>query len=275
MLIRLSIIVSLSYAGMCSYYFIAQTGMIYQPSRESAGTPRQIGLEYEDIFLQTEDGVRLHGWFIPAPGSRATLLFCHGNAGNISNRLDSIRIFHALGLNVLIFDYRGYGKSEGAPDEEGTYRDGEAAWSYVVAMKETPPGRIIIFGRSLGSGIAAELALRHPEAGALMLESGFSSIADMARRVVPFVPAELLVRHRYDTLHKIPHIRMPKLIIHSPEDEVVPFEQGFAMYECAKEPKEFLKIAGSHNGGFLSSGATYRDGIAGFLNEHFEVGMRQ
>ena len=149
-----------------------QDRMLYYPDREVLQTPEDIGLEYEEVSLKTKDNVTISGWYIPAEHEKAVLLFCHGNAGNISHRLESINIFHNIGLSVLIFDYRGYGKSEGKPSEKGTYRDAEAAWNYLVEEKRKTPDRIILFGRSLGAAIAADIALRKIPQG-LILKSGF------------------------------------------------------------------------------------------------------
>ncbi len=260
----------LAYLGLCAYYYLAQGGMIYHPSTRLTATPQQIGLHYESVILTTADGLAISAWFVPAPEARATVLFCHGNAGNISDRLDSIRIMHTLGLNVLIFDYRGFGQSQGEPDEQGTYADADAAWDYLVSARKIPPRGILIFGRSLGSAVAAETAVRHPDAGGLILESGFTSIADMGRQIVPYLPVELLVRHRYETIKKVGRIAMPKLIIHSPDDEVVPFQQGLEIYQKAAIPKTFLQILGGHNSGFLKSGKIYTEGLDRFISDMTE-----
>ncbi|HSW64370.1 MAG TPA: alpha/beta hydrolase [Dissulfurispiraceae bacterium] len=255
----------MAYLGICVYYYAMQGEMIYFPDTKLTATPNNIGLDYESVTLSTADGLGISAWFVPAPEARATLLFCHGNAGNISDRLDSIRIMHSLGLNVLIFDYRGFGQSQGSPDEQGTYADAEAAWHYLITTRKIAPQKVVIFGRSLGSAVAAETAMRHPDAGGLILESGFTSIADMGKKILPYLPIDLLVRYRYATGEKVGKIHMPKLIIHSPEDEVIPFQHGIELYHKAILPKSFLEIRGSHNGGFLSSGKIYTDGLDRFI----------
>jgi fermentation-respiration switch protein FrsA (DUF1100 family) len=257
----------LIYVLLCVLFYLMQDKIIFLPTREIEQTPAAIGLRFEDVTLTTPDGLRISAWYIPAPEARATLLFCHGNAGNISHRLDSIRIFHNRGLNVLIFDYRGYGTSEGSPDEKGTYRDAETAWTYLISEKHADPNRIVLFGRSLGGGVAAEMAKRH-RAGALILESTFTSVADIGRKLYPFLPVAFFVKHEYATGDKIGAIDIPKLIIHSPQDEIIPFSHGMALYEMAAPPKKLMRISGDHNTGFLTSGALYSDGLDAFLSKH-------
>lgn len=257
----------LSYVLHIAYVYARQGRMLYVPSREMEATPLTVGLPYQELTVQTKDGVNISAWYIPSANARGVVLFCHGNAGNMSHRLDSIRIFHTLGLNVLIFDYRGYGKSEGSPDEEGTYRDAEAAWDYLVNVTGVKPEKIVLFGRSLGSAIAAETALRR-QGGALIMESGFTSVPDLGKKLFPHLPVRLISRYRYATINKVGRIKIPKLFIHSPEDEIIPYDQGLKLFEKASEPKEFLAIAGGHNEGFLLSGEVYRDGLRSFLARH-------
>jgi len=257
----------LGYLVILGLVYIRQDSMIYYPVREISNTPGDIGLNFEEVTLKTKDGVTISAWYIPTRHERGVVLFCHGNAGNISHRLDSIRIFHDLKLSVLIFDYRGYGKSEGSPTEEGTYLDAESAWNYLVNIKHTSPEKIILFGRSLGSAVAAEIALNH-RAGALIIESGFTSIPDFGRKFFPYLPVRLIARYHYSTIDKVNKIGIPKLFIHSPQDEVIPFEHGVSLFEKAIEPKEFLRITGSHNEGFLISGKAYIEGLNGFISKY-------
>jgi len=257
-------ILLLAYAGACLLLYLGQEWLIYHPTREIVATPASLGLAYEDVALRTSDGVRLAAWYVPAEGAGGTVLFCHGNARNMSTRLSSIAIFHRLGLGVLIFDYRGYGRSEGRPSEEGTYRDAEAAWNHLVADRGTPPGQIILFGRSLGGAVAAHLAERH-RPRALILESTFTSAPDLGRELLPVFPVRWLARVEYDTLSRVKHLACPKLFIHSPEDDLVPFEHGRRLFEAAAEPKTFLLIHGPHNDGFARSGEAYVEGLRAFL----------
>lgn len=266
-LLNIIIAVALTYLGLTVMIYFQQDGMVYAPERTITHNPKNIGLSYEEVAIRTKDGLSISGWYIPAKNEKAVVLFCHGNAGNISNRLDSVRISHGLSLSVLIFDYRGYGKSEGRPSEEGTYLDGEAAWDYLFTVKKVPPGRIILWGRSLGAAVAAEIATRRSSA-ALIVESGFASVPDLGKKLYPWLPVKLISKFHYATIDKIGTIRCPKLIIHSRKDDIVPFEHGRMNYEKALPPKEFLEIRGGHNDGFLLSGRIYTGGIEGFLERY-------
>jgi len=261
------IAVALTYLGLAVMIYFQQDGMIYVPETTITHNPNNIGLAYEEVSVRTKDGLSISGWYIPAKNEKAVILFCHGNAGNISSRLDSISIFNNLSLSVLIFDYRGYGKSGGRPSEAGTYLDAEAAWDYLVNVKKIPPGRIIVYGRSLGGAVAAEIALRRSPA-ALIVESGFTSVPDLGQKIYPWLPVGLISKFRYATIDKIGTIKCPKLITHSRRDDIVPFEHGRALYEKASPPKEFLEIRGGHNDGFLLSGMTYTGGMEGFLERY-------
>ncbi|MEK7196809.1 MAG: alpha/beta hydrolase [Nitrospirota bacterium] len=257
----------LGYLFLVGFVYIRQGSMLYYPSREIEATPKNIGLDFEEITLKTTDGINISAWYIPAEHERGVLLFCHGNAGNISHRLDSIRIFHGLNLSVLIFDYRGYGKSKGSPTEKGTYIDAESAWDYLVNVKHIRPEKIVLFGRSLGSAVAAEVALRR-RAGAVILESGFTSVPDLGAKFFPHLPVKLISRYHYSSIVKVNRITIPKLFIHSQQDELIPFEQGIRLFENAAEPKEFLQIAGGHNDGFLISGNAYIAGLDSFISKY-------
>ncbi len=235
---------------------------IYFPMREVVMTPASAGLPYEDVWFTASDGKRLNGWYIPAGGGY-TVLFCHGNAGNIGHRMHKISILHSLGLDQFVFDYRGYGRSEGAPSEQGLYRDAQAAYDYLTKEKHIPAGSIILYGESIGCAVIIELALKN-EARALITEEAFTSVKDMARLAFPFIPHQIF-SSRFDSVSKIKGISCPKLIIHSVEDEIVPYALGEKLYEAAGVPKKFLKLNGSHNTAFLDSEKEYRDGIKSFL----------
>ena len=249
------------------YVYWNQGDMIHlpdTPSRKLVATPEQIDLKYEAVTLIATDGVRLSGWFVPVAQPRATVLFFHGNAGNISHRLDTLELLHSLNLAVFIIDYRGYGESEGKPTEEGLYRDAEAAWEYLTETRGIPAHEILLFGRSLGGAVAAYLAEHHPALG-LVLESTFTSIPEIAAQLYPWLPVHTLTRYWYDTGSRLPNIDMPVLIIHSPDDEVIPFSHSQALYDLAKEPKCFVEIQGGHNTGLLESWETYRRGWDKFI----------
>lgn len=251
----------LAYLGWAVILYSMQSKFLYRPVREVLYSPEELGLHYEDIIFKSEDGLSLNGWWVPAGDSRFTVLFCHGNGGNIMHRLDSINILNKLGLSCFIFDYRGYGNSEGAPSEEGTYLDALAAYNWLRNTKRTREERIIVFGRSLGGSIAAQLATK-VRVGGVVIESSFTSYADIAARFCPYMPARRFARFSYRTLDYIKEIHCPVLIVHSRNDEIVPFEFGVALYEAANEPKEFVEILGGHNDGFLVAGEVYNDAWA-------------
>ena len=256
------------YGMICLYLFLMQARLIYYPnipSRELTGSPADIGLTYESVAIVTGDRITLHGWFVPAREQNGVLLFFHGNGGNISHRLDSLRIFHEMGLATLIIDYRGYGRSQGDISEQGTYLDAEAAWNFLTEVKKVAADRIVVFGRSLGGAIAAHCAAHH-KPGGLILESAFTSVPDMASHLYPFLPARLLSRFRYSTIKELRSVSCPVLIIHSRDDEIIPFENGRQLYQAAPEPKRFLKIKGGHNDGFFVSGQQYIIGIKSFID---------
>jgi fermentation-respiration switch protein FrsA (DUF1100 family) len=255
------------YAGIFALVYFQQSSLIYYPNiagRSLDASPQQIGLAYEDVELLTEDKVRLHGWFIPGDNPRGTLLFFHGNAGNISHRLDSIAIFNRMNLDVFIFDYRGYGQSEGQPGEDGTYLDAEAAWFYLVEARAVDADEIIVFGRSLGASIAAWLASRHRPA-ALILESSFSSVPSMAQRLYPFLPVKWLASFSYDTRQYVSRIDCPLLVAHSKQDEIIPYAEGRLVFDTAPVDKQFLEMRGGHNDGFIATGKLYSDGLSRFI----------
>lgn len=249
-----------AYAALMLLLYLGQGRLLYHPTplaRAPGVDPGRIGLAFEEVTLMSADGPRLSGWFIPARNPRATLLFCHGNAGNISHRLDSIRLFHELGLSVLIFDYRGFGRSEGAPGEEGTYLDAHAAWTYLSETLGLPAHSIILFGRSLGGAVAAELATR-VRAGGLVLESPFTSVPDRAAELYPWLPVRLLSRFRYDTLNRLGTIDTPLMILHSRDDELIPIAHGERLFAAARAPKRFVTLRGGHNNGYRVSEEEYR-----------------
>jgi uncharacterized protein len=264
MLFRLMAVFALCYVIIVAAAYCLQGRLLYFPLRDIEATPAAIGCAFEDVYFQTEDGIQLHGWYIPAPEARATVLFCHGNAGNISHRLDSIRIFHGLGLNVFIFDYRGYGRSSGRPGEQGTTLDALAAWHWLAEVKGADPVRLIIFGRSLGAAVAAGLACTR-RAAAVILESAFTSCPDIGAELYPWLPVRLIAKYRYATIEKVASLTVPVLIVHSPDDEIVPFRHGCALFDACVQPKYFMEISGGHNDGFLLSGNRYVRGLDSFI----------
>ncbi|HOW59680.1 MAG TPA: alpha/beta hydrolase [Candidatus Omnitrophota bacterium] len=235
---------------------------LYFPLKTLQEDPSSHGLLFENIFFETADHYKLNGWFIPAAGAQETILFCHGNAGNISHRIEKLVLFHQLELNVFIFDYRSYGKSQGRPSEQGLYRDVDAAYRYLIS-RGILPEHIIGYGESLGGAVITDLALRAPMK-VLILESTFTDIRGMIAAHYPFIPHQI-VRSKYDSKQKIVSIKIPKLIMHSPDDEIVPFALGKDLYESAGSPKEFLEIKGGHNDGFYQSEQLIKERLAVFL----------
>lgn len=257
------------YSAFLAFIYFYQPRLLFFPnipSREIKMSPADAGLPYESVTLLTSDTIQLDGWFIPAPEARGVVLFFHGNAGNISHRLDSLLLFNKLRLSTFIFDYRGYGRSQGKPSEQGMYRDAEAAWQYLTRERGILPQQIILFGRSLGAAVAAHLATLHTP-GALIMESCFTSVPDIAADVYPFLPARLLSRLHFNAMEKLENVACPVLIAHGRNDEIIPYRHGRALYAAAKEPKRFLELRGGHNDGFLITGKAYRDGLDTFLSE--------
>jgi len=249
--------------------YLFQPKFIYFPQSEIDYTPDMAGLPYEDIYFKTEDDVLLNGWFIPVEDAKNTLLFFHGNGGNISHRLESLKIFHEIGLSVFIIDYRGYGQSQGIPSEQGTYRDAEAAWQYLAETRGISDEDIIIFGRSMGGAVATWLASRYTP-NLLILESTFTSIADVAKHYYPYLPTHLLTRIKYASVDRIKDIHSPILISHSQTDEIIPYKYGRALFEKAQAPKIFLELKGGHNDGFITTGPSYIQGLENFIRTYAE-----
>ncbi len=253
--------------GVVVIVLLFEEKLIYFPLRDIEMTPEDLALPFEDCWLTVEDGSRLHGWFFPVEGARFTVLVCHGNAGNISHRLDRVLLMRAkLQTDIMLFDYRGYGRSDGSPGEQETYRDGRAAYEFLIDQRQVAPERLILFGESLGAAVAVQLALEVP-AKALILESAFTSIPDMARAIYPFLPVRSLLRTRYDNLAKIGDVGVPLLILHGTRDGTVPFEQGKRLFEAAPDPKHFFAIPGAgHNDTFLAGGDAYWRAWKDFLS---------
>ncbi len=254
------------YLALAVGLFLFQGCLLYHPSSDLQATPSDAGLEYEDVTLTAADGVRLSAWYVPARKPLGTVLFFHGNAGNMAGRLHFVRLYHGMGMNVLILDYRGYGRSEGRPGETGTYRDAEAAWRHLVGERGVPPEKILIAGRSLGGAVAVWLAARH-EPGALVLESTFTSVADRARELLPIFPVDLMVRHRYESLERIGSVACPKLFVHGRDDRTIPIHHGRRLFEAASEPKAFLELEGGHEDAVLRSRRRYEQTLERFVQE--------
>jgi len=238
---------------------------IFHPTKEIPVTPQDINLAFEDVYFVTRDQIRLNGWLIKNPKAQATLLFFHGNAGNISQRLEKIAMFYAMGLNVFILDYRGYGRSQGDPTEKGIYIDAMAAYDYLRTRTDIDKDKIIGYGASLGGVVAVDLAGERKLA-ALIIDSSFTSAADISKTIYPFIPT-LLLQTKMDSVNKVKDILIPKLFIHSINDEIIPFQLGKELFAAAANPKEFLQITGGHNTNHVDSRDKFISGIGSFLIE--------
>ncbi len=265
-MLKFILVVAASYSLLVVVVYFMQGRMLYLaeiPGRTLTMTPTDVGMDFQDVSIATTDGVMLHGWFIAGQSSRV-LLFFHGNAGNISHRLDSIAQFRELGLSVLIIDYRGYGQSAGRTTERGIYRDADAAWRYLIDDRGIVANDIVVFGRSLGASVASRLASEYQPL-ALIVESSFTSIPDIAQDLYPWLPVRWLSRLSHATRDYVRDVRCPILIIHSRDDEIIPFHHGEAIFESANEPRTLLTIRGTHNDAFLLDERAYVAGLRTFL----------
>ena len=250
---------------LVGWLVLQERRLVFFPTRALVAGPADFGLRADELSVRTDDGLTLHGWWIAGPGRRV-LIWYHGNAGNIADRLHNARWFvEQLGVDVLLVDYRGYGRSEGTPDEAGLYRDGLAIYD-VVAARGVPAHDVILFGRSLGGAVAIEVALRRP-AGAVVLESAFRSVPAMARVHYWFVPGGA-IRTRMDNESKIGRVPAPILLLHGDRDRIVPLAHSRRLRELAARPARLHVIAGAgHNDTYLVGGAPYADAWRSFLQD--------
>jgi fermentation-respiration switch protein FrsA (DUF1100 family) len=265
--LRFLLLFFVAYSIFCLTLFFLQKHLIFFPSDQYSSPPSEMGVE--EVSFVTHDGVQLWGWYVDVESSK-TALFFHGNAGNISDRTDQVKVFRDLGINALLFDYRGYGKSKGKiVKEEDLYLDAEAALRYLLEEKEIPIRDVIFWGRSLGGAIAIEMATRH-DVLLLIVESTFTSIKEMAKRNLWYIPIDLLLRYHFDSFQKSQSISTRTLVIHSTDDEMIPFDYGRRLFKNLLGEKYFLEIRGSHNYGFIQSKDTYLSGIRNFLQHDSE-----
>lgn len=272
MLLNLLMLLVVAYLAMVLLVYSFQSRLVYFPEavQQIRNTPQAIGLDYTSVNIATSDGEKLHGWWVSAPDAKGTVLFFHGNAGNISHRMDYLTMFKQLGYNTLLLDYRGYGQSSGTPSESGTYLDAQAAWQYLTETRDIAPARIILFGESLGGAVAAWLAARE-KPGLLVLASTFTSVPDLAAEIYPFLPVRWINRFRYNTLASLKSVSCPVFIAHSPQDEIIPFAHGQRLFQAAAEPKQFLTLEGGHNSGFIFKQPDWIKSLGEFMDVHLIV----
>ena len=244
----------------------SEKGVVFFPDPYLIGTPAYFGLTYEDVWFSAEDGVKLNGWWVPRPGAPVFLWF-HGNAGNISHRLENIKLLvEEVGVQVFIFDYREYGKSAGHISREGTFLDASAAYRYLTATRGVPGPDIILFGRSLGTALATDTALKGPSR-ALILESAFTNSQEMARLYAPFL-SDWSSKVPYDNLGRIGQVKVPVLVIHGSHDEIIPVDMARRVFDAAHEPKELYLIPGAHhNDTYLAGGIEYVRRLRAFIDQ--------
>jgi len=246
------------------YLRYVESKTIFIPQKNLDIDPAYIGLAFEDVYFKTKDNLKINAWFIPADKAKYTIIFFHGNGGNIGHRLEKLRILNEIGVNVFIVDYRGYGNSQGRPSEKGVYVDAKAAYDYLIQEKIMSSENILIYGESLGGAVAVDLASKVDVAG-VILESTFSSGRDMAREFYPFIPP-IVFTDFFNSASKVSKIKFPKLFIHSKSDEIVPFSLARKLYSKAVEPKYFVEIVGGHNVGFLDSEEKFKNSIKKFIS---------
>ena len=234
--------------------------IIYHPDKQIVAPVKGSGLVVETVRLKTADNIAISGWWVPSVKQRAVVLFCHGNAGNRSHRIDYLKLFRGLEFSTFIFDYRGFGESGGSPSEQGTYRDVQAAWQYLVVQRQIPPARIIVYGRSLGGPVAA-WAARQNTPGMLVLDSTFTALTDLIRERLTWITALLFAGYPYPTKEHLEFVACPVLVIHSPGDDVIPYAHGRQLHALAKGQKEFLETAGSHNTALDQASHRYASGL--------------
>ncbi len=267
-----AILLGLSLVGCSSYITSFEGRMVsfpkHFPKHVFHANPGQLGRPFEEVFIPVESGVQIHAWYFPAhsgqvQASDLVVLVCHGNGGNISHRLDLAQLLLEAGGSVLLFDYRGFGLSSGKPGEEGTCRDAQAAWRW-LSQKGFAGTNIVAYGESLGGGVAAELAVREV-LGGLILQSTFTSIPDMGADLLPWLPFRLVGYIKYDTLKKLPRLKIPILIMHSRQDKLIPFHHAERNFAAANQPKYFCEINGGHNEAFYASRPKFLVAIKDFL----------
>lgn len=259
---RFFAIAAVAYVGVVILFYAIQRMLLFPGGGPVDIEPRW---EYEDVRLEVPGGAT-HGWYNPVENARGTVIMSHGNGENIASSLFTVEMFREIGCNVLTYDYGGYGNSTGSTTEERIYADIEAMYDWLVETKGESPARIVIYGRSLGGGASTHIASER-ECAALILESTFASVPDVAAHHFPWLPVRLLVKDRLESIKRIDRVTAPVLVMHSPDDSLVPFSNGQRLFEAANEPKTFVEIRGDHNEGFIISGGTIQEAIGNHLEQ--------
>lgn len=266
--------IALLYVAACAYMWATQREHIFEPKLLLQTTPDRLGMKYDELHIPVGRGVdkgELQAWWVPAAHSNApSFLYLHGNDHNIADHLEHTLYLHTLGYNVLVSDYRGYGDSGGGkPSEAKVYQDAEAAWQYLIKMRGVKPKQAFIYGHSLGGAIAIDLAVHHPEAAGLITESTFTSMEAMGKLAYPYFPVSLLLNQRFDSLKKIPHLKIPILLIHGTWDKRVPVQMAQQLYNAAPQPKTLLLIKGGEHGNSATIGwVEYRNAVSAFVKKY-------
>ena len=265
MVLKIVLFIIFCFVLILGYAKYIELRSIFFPVKEIVFNPEAINLSFEDVYLKTRDDKKINGWFIPYEKAKYTLLFLHGNAGNIGDRLDKINMLRELGLDIFIIDYRGFGRSQGRPSERGMILDAETAYDYLSNRRKISPEKIILYGESLGTVAAVNIASRFP-VKAVIIEGGFSSGKDMGRIYYPFIPS-FIFSDMLNSLRNMNKVKAAKLFLHSADDEIVPFTLSKKLFDSASSPKVFKELRGSHNDAFLDSKAEYLSAIKSFINE--------
>jgi hypothetical protein len=263
-IITLLLLALAAYGLLAAGLYVAQERLLFLPDRVVTGSPANAGLTHEEVTLVAADGVRLHGWYVPHPAARGALLFLHGNAGDIGDRIATLALLHRLRVDLLIIDYRGYGRSTGKPGEAGTYLDAAAAWDE-LRRRGHAAERIIVHGRSLGGAVAARLAADAAPAG-LVLEATFSSLAELAAELYPWLPVRPLLRLHYPTAADAARYPGPVLIVHAADDEIIGFAHAERLLRAVQPRGHLVRLEGGHNAAFLVSGRRYLEALEQFLD---------
>lgn len=253
------------YTGVVTWMWTNEDRLVYSPSHEVTHTPHEAELSYETVHIATGDSIQLTGWFIPYGASQKTVLFLHGNAGSIDCCIKHLKLYHDLGFAVLLIDYRGYGASTGQPTEAGLYEDAAAAWNYLLAERGVSPNQIVVVGQSLGGAVATWLVVQHKPAG-LILDSPFTTLPGVAALQYCWLPVQILMSNRFASIKRIGVNTAPLLILHSRDDQLVPFNQAEQLYAAAASPKTLVPLRGPHVLGLDADSFTYRAAVQKFVD---------